>query len=317
MPIIPERLRSGDTVALVAPASPPPDPALIDLAIGALEKPGFRVKPGRHLRARRGYLAGDDRERAGDLMRAFTDEQVRAIFCIRGGYGSSRLLPVLDYKAIRRHPKILVGYSDITSLHCALLTKSNLVSFHGPMVVSDLLHPECAPATRDCLLRTLMEPAAPGAISQGFPKRDVSVLRRGTARGRLIGGNLAVLCASIGTPYQPAFAGRILFLEDVSERLYRADRMLTHLLNAGLLQQVAGVAVGLNLGSEDAPAQLGAEYKQTIADMLRDRLLPLRVPVVTGLPFGHGTSNATLPIGVEALLDGRRGELVITKPAVK
>ncbi len=320
MPILPERLHPGDTVALVAPASPPPDPRAIDLSISALEELGFRVKLAPHARQRYGFLAGADRERAGDLMRMFGDRKVKAIFCVRGGYGTGRLLSLLDYGIVRRNPKIFVGYSDITALHCALLRKANLLSFHGPMLSSDIIKPDFPAFARESLLRALMgAPTLPGAAGIGCdcPLKTVSILRRGMASGQLIGGNLSLLCALLGTPFQPSFKGKILFLEDVDEPPYRLDRMLTHLLNAGVLQTVAGVAVGVCEHCADPKAKTAREYRQTLDDVLKERLLPLKVPVVTGLPFGHTRYNATLPIGGRVLLDAMRGDLVITGPVVR
>ena len=162
-----------------------------------------------------------------------------------------------------------------------------------------------------------MRASAPGGICQGYKTKTVSILRRGTAAGRLFGGNLSLLCTTLGTPYQPSFKDKILFLEDLDEPPYRFDRMLTHLLNAGLLQQVAGVAVGLNKNCKDPKARTATEYRQTLEDVLKERLLPLKVPVVAGLPFGHVRHNATLPIGVQATLDAERGDLAINEAAVK
>jgi muramoyltetrapeptide carboxypeptidase len=317
MPIIPGRLEYGDTIGIAAPASPPPDPKSIDRSVAALEHLGFRAKLAANVRKRRGFLAGSDRDRAADLMRMFHDPKVKAILCVRGGYGSSRLLPLLDYEAIRVHPKILVGYSDITSLHCALLRKSNLVSFHGPMLNSDFAKEHRPDFTQQGLLRTLMQPSPAGSISRGYIRRTVSILRPGRVSGALVGGNLCLLCAALGTPYLPPFKNRILFFEDLGEAPYRFDRMLTHLLNAGLLQQVAGVAIGVNRNCKDPKARGAAEYRQTLEDVLRERLLPLRVPVVVGLPFGHIPWNATLPVGIRATLDAREGDLVIEEGAVR
>ena len=314
-PIKPERLRLGDVVAIVAPASAPPDPRAIDRSVKALAKLGFQPRLAPNVRRRLGFLACGDPARAADLMEMFLDSKVKAIFCLRGGYGSARLLSLLDFAAVKKHPKILMGYSDITSLHCALLTRANLVSFHGPMLHSELCAEDLPAFTRRSLFRTLMEPSPPGGIRQGFLRKTVSILRRGAARGELVGGNLSVLCATLGTPFQPSFKNKILFLEDSSEKPFRFDRLLTHLWNAGVLQQVAGVAVGINRDCAD-PKAGGKEYRQTLRDVLRDRLLPLQVPVVTGLPFGHVPWNATLPVGVQALLDANHGDLIITQAAV-
>jgi muramoyltetrapeptide carboxypeptidase len=230
------------------------------------------------------------------------------------------LLPLLDYKIIRANAKIFVGYSDITSLHCAFLTMAKLISFHGPMLNSDFVHAEIPDFTLQSFLRTLsMTPGEsngrPISISEGYRRKTTEVLRRGVAQGQLIGGNLALLCTLIGTPWQPDYNGRILFLEDVGEQPYRFDRMLTHLLNCGLLQQVAGIAIGLNADCEDSKARTRREYRQTLKEVLKERLLPLKIPIVTGLPFGHVPHNATLPVGVRAILDADAGDLLLTEPA--
>jgi len=343
MPIKPERLAYGDTIGIVAPASPPPDPRVTDRGLRALESLGFKLKLAPNARRRVGFLAGTDRQRAGDLMRMFADKTVKAILCLRGGYGSARLLPLLNFGIIRSHPKIFIGYSDITSLHCALLTQANLVSFHGPTLCSDLFSkspggagtlarekmrkkhagrdagaPRVLPdAALQSFLRTLMSPSPAGSLCSGFAKNELCVVRKGTASGPLVGGNLSVLCTTIGTQYRPSFRKAILFLEDVGEAPYRIDRMLTHLLSAGFLQQVAGIAIGVNRDCFDQKAGASKEYRQSLEDVLEDRLRPLGVPVVTGLPFGHIPQNATLPVGVRATLDGLNGDLVITEGAVK
>jgi muramoyltetrapeptide carboxypeptidase len=317
MPLLPERLRLGDTVGLIAPASAPVSGKLIDRSVAYLEKQGFKAKLGRHARRRLGYLAGGDRERAADLMAMFADRRVRGIFCLRGGYGTARLLPLLDYGFIRRHPKVFVGFSDITSLHCAFLKKSHLLTFHGPMVASYLITRGYPRFSTESLWRTIMEPTPAGSICRGYPGKTVQVLRRGKVSGELIGGNLVVFCALIGTEYQPSLRGKILYLEEVEEKPYRIDRMLTHLLNAGVLQQAAGVAVGVCHGCEDPEARVGGGYRQTLEDVLKDRLRLLKVPVVIGLPFGHVPHNATLPVGGRATLDGDKGDLVITGAVVR
>jgi muramoyltetrapeptide carboxypeptidase len=387
-------LNFGDTVGIVAPASPPIDPKIINRCADALEKLGFKPKLAANVRKRNGFLAGSDRERAGDLMKLFTDRKVQAIFCVRGGYGAARILPLLDYNTIRANPKIFVGYSDITSLHCALLTQANLISFHGPTLsfhfaqaatssLSLSARNERGESRREglpikrassplpsspkeeresgleftvqSLLRTLMNPKPPGSILKSArcegsgirftaQKPDTShlipgtPLRGGKATGQLIGGNLSVLCTTLATPYQPSFKGGILFLEDIGEPPYRFDRMLTHLLNAGLLQQVAGIAIGINKDCEDPKAKKSREYRrtqvgqasslspqtdkmsvpqqQTLDDVLKERLLPLQIPVVTGLPFGHVHHNATLPVGARVTLDADDGDLRVIQSAV-
>ncbi|MFO1487608.1 MAG: LD-carboxypeptidase [Verrucomicrobiota bacterium] len=316
-PVKPPHLQPGDAVGIVAPASPPPDPKVIDRSVAALEALGFKPVLLRHVRERHGFLAGQARDRAADLMAMFSNRRINAIICLRGGYGSAQLLPLLDFDVIRRHPKILVGYSDITSLHCALLKQANLVSFHGPMLNAEISSPDFPPFARQSLLRTLMEPQPAGSICAGLGRKTVSVIRRGRAAGELVGGNLSVLCTTLGTPWQPDFKNKILFIEDVGEKPYRLDRMLTHLSNAGLLQQVAGVAVGINEDCADPHPNPLKEYRQTMEDVIADCLKPLKVPVVLGLPFGHQPWNATLPVGVRVELDAVKGDLIVTEAAVR
>lgn len=315
--IKPERLQPGDVVGIIAPASAPPDPKAVDRAAAQVERLGFKPKLARNVRARHGFLAGSDGERATDLMTMFADKKVRGIICIRGGYGTARLLNLLDYAVIRRNPKVLAGYSDITSLHCALLVKAGLVTFHSPMLNEGLGGEKFPAFSNESFLRNVTQAKPPGSLCAGYDKKSISILRRGVVAGRLIGGNLSVLVTTLGTPYQPEFKNRILFFEDISERPYRLDRLLTHLLNAGLLQQVAGVAVGLNQDCDEPAKGKWKEYRQTAADVVTERLTPLGVPVVTGLPFGHLPKNATIPIGVRATLDANRGDLIITEAAVR
>ena len=247
----------------------------------------------------------------------FCDPSVDGIMCFRGGYGAARLLPLLDYTMIRAHPKIFIGYSDITALHCAFLAKANLVSFHGPMLNSDLLRENIPNFTLQSFSRTLMHSVAPGSLTQGYNRSTCTVLSPGIATGPLVGGNISILCASLATPYQPPLKGAILFLEEINEEPYRFDRMLTQLLNAGLLQRVAGIALGINKNCKDPKAKGAVEYRQTLEDVLKERLLPLKIPIVAGLPFGHVRHNATLPVGARATLDADKSDLLIIEPAVR
>jgi muramoyltetrapeptide carboxypeptidase len=313
----PERLCFGDTVGVVAPASPPPDPKAVDRAAEALERYGFKPKLGKHVRERHGFLAGGDRDRAADIMEMFTDPEVKAIMCLRGGYGSARLLPRLDFDIIRLNAKIFSGFSDVTSLHCAFEKIAGMISIHAPMLNGGLQAHDVPEFTRASFLRTVMEAQPPGSITAGAKKENIAIIRGGIAEGTLIGGNLSVLCATLGTPFEPSFKWKILFLEDIGEKPYRLDRMLTHLLNAGILQQLNGVVVGVNRDCTD-PADLDRnEFRQTAADVIKERLSDLGVPVVSGLPFGHVDLNATIPVGARARLDGDNGDLIILEPAVR
>lgn len=301
---------------VVAPASPPANARMIDRGLAAVEALGFRPRLAKHARRRHGFLAGNDRDRAADLMRAFTDPKVQGIFCVRGGHGATRILDRLDYRLIRRNAKVFLGYSDITALNLAILKHAGLVTFHGPMIAADFARDEMPAFSVQALRRMVCEAAVPGELNVGCTSRKPAALCGGQAQGRLFGGNLTVLNTLIGTMHQPIFRGRILFIEDVDEAPYRMDRLLTHLLNAGLLQQVAGVAVGNCRDCEDARAQTAREYRQSLRDVLKERLKPLGVPVVMGLPFGHVADNATLPLGIMARLDGRRGTLELIESGI-
>ncbi len=300
--IKPQALKEGDAVGVVAPASPPADPEDLDRGIAVLAAIGLRVRLGRHARERRGYLAGSDRDRAADLMEMFRDPTVQAIFCVRGGYGSGRLLHLLDYGVIRRHPKVFVGYSDVTALHLAIHRRAGLVTFHGPMVAGDLAR-GLAPFTADFLRRALFRAAPLGLVANPPDLPPAVAIRGGVARGPLVGGNLSLVVATLGTPYEIETAGRILFLEEVGEAPYRIDRMLTHLRQAGKLDGVAGVAFG-------EWAERGVE------EVVRDRLGDIGFPVLGNLAIGHGAEKATLPLGVRATLNATAGWLSIDEPAV-
>lgn len=312
----PQRLQFGDTVGIVAPASPAEDLEDPDDFAAALAKMGFKPKLAPNVRKRLGFLAGDDAARASDLMAMFGDPEVKGIFCLRGGYGSARLLQMLDYRFIRKHAKVFIGFSDITSLHNAFEMHARMVSFHGPTLNSSITSKKPSQFTLQSMLKTIMQPSVPGGICDSETRKAVTIMRKGMATGHLIGGNLSVFIALIGTPFQPRFKDAIFFFEDVQEDPYRFDGRLTQLLNAGLLQQVAGVAVGTNKDCIDKDAAKSKEYHQTVEDVLRDRLLPLGVPVVSGLPFGHVRENATLPMGLQATLDAVNGDLIINEPGV-
>lgn len=236
------------------------------------------------------YLAGDDRSRAQALMRMFMDDEVKAVFCTRGGYGSTRLLPLLDLPLIRRHPKPLVGFSDITALLLVLLQKTPCPVFHGPMVST--LGKGISRASLSQLFRVLNSSGPSGELSY----RRLSVIRRGKARGRLTGGCLSIVIASLGTPWEIVTDGAILFLEDRGEAPYRIDRMLVQLRQAGKLGSVRGIVFGQMPGCGGH-----GELKKAISSGLGD----FKGPVALGFPSGHVTGRTfyTLPLGVEAALD--------------
>lgn len=309
----PRRLAPGDTVGMVLPASMAFEASTLDLGRRQLEALGFRVKPGAHVRGRHGYFAGTDRERAADLMELFADDGVQGIFCYSGGWGSPRLLPLLDFGVIRRHPKVFLGFSDITALLNAIHQETGLVTFHGPMAGSNL-----RPWTLEQLRRAVQSTAPLGTLANP-PKQDDELINRtfptlairgGRARGPLAGGNLTLLATLMGTPWEVETAGTILLIEDTDEELYRIDRMLTQLALGGKLDRVAGVVFGT---CTDCPVT-GPSF--SLEEILRERLEPLGVPVLKGLAFGHIAEKLTLPIGLPATLDADAGTLTFDEGAV-
>ncbi len=303
----PPRLREGDRVRLVAPCSPVPDPQL-DAAAQVLRGWGLEVELAPHVRERHPllpYLAGADRDRAADLQEAWCDPDVRAVFCARGGDGAHRMLDLLDFDAMRRaDPKALIGFSDITALHEAFAVELGMATVHGPVVGTRYFVGDTA--AQHELRSTLFTPEERTVLTSP----GAHALVPGRAEGVTFGGNLSLLNDGLATPHSRlSAAGGILILEDINEDAARIDRMLTHLLRTGWMDGVAGVALGT---WTDCPPDLGV-----IADLMRDRLGPLGVPVLWGLEFGHCAAQLTIPLGVPAVLDTEDGSLELTVPGLR
>ena len=284
----------------MAPAGPV-DEQTIETALARCHRLGLEPVPGGAVRARHRYLAGPDADRAADLTAAIAGDAA-AIWALRGGYGTLRTLDHVELTPLARRPKAFIGFSDNTVVHLAL-HRLGVVSFHGPHAGYRHFPPPVEAAFR----AVLMEDRPAGAPPQGH--RTPHALVAGTAEGPLVGGDLALLGAVCGTPYQPDARGAILFIEDVDEPAYRVDRLLTQLRLAGVLDGIAGVAVG-----DLTPPRDGEESEAEVRDVVREILEPLGVPVVAGLPIGHGTENWTIPLGVRARLDAGAG-LDILQPA--
>ncbi len=301
-------LKPGDTIALVAPAGPaewPPVRAYAD----ALRKAGYKVRVPNDVADRKcGYLAGTDSERAAELNAMIRDPQVRAIFSIRGGYGLIRILDRIDYAALRADPKIITGYSDVTALHLAIASQARLVTFHSPMPMSNLWQeedPGHAFSARWFRRAVLADQYPPGSCGYAFELPDACRPKRlvgGKARGRLLGGNLTLICSTLGTPYAIEPKGAILFIEDVDEAPYRIDRALSQLRLAGILDTIAGAVIGTFTEDDQADS---AEYDRVVQEFFGS----LQVPVVTHYPLGHTRWNTTLPHGGLVELDA--DELVV------
>ncbi|UCD78095.1 MAG: LD-carboxypeptidase [Desulfobacterales bacterium] len=286
--IIPGQLKPGDRIGIVAPAGPF-DRETFDRGTNILQKMGFEIFVPPQLLEAKGYLAGSDQRRAQFVNQLFADKSIDAIICARGGYGSIRILPLLDYDTIGVNPKVFIGFSDITVLLNVLTNRCGLVTFHGPVVTSLA---DSTAETRDALLKAVssdakLEVALPG----GTP------VKAGSGTGAVCGGNLTTLCHLVGTPYAPDFTNKILFLEDRGEAPYRIDRMLVHMKLAGCFENLAGIVLG---SFEDCGSM------ESILDIVSEIFSPYPIPILAGLNAGHGNNNVTIPLGIEATLDADR-----------
>ncbi|MHA6768460.1 S66 peptidase family protein [Sphingobium ummariense] len=311
----PPRLRPGDTVGLVEPAGFTDDAFDLDLVKETIVAMGLKPKAAPHLAQRYGYLAGEDRARAADLNAMYADPEVRAVFAVRGGWGCARILPYLDFDLIRAHPKLLVGFSDITALHLAFAARAGFTTIHGPNAASSwgrLSWDAFRAVAFDAQTPTFRNP-------QGMEDRLVQragrirTFRPGKATGRLLGGNLTVLCALMGTPWLPDFTGAILFIEETNEAEYRIDRMLTQLALAGVLGKLAGVVFGQCTSCTARDASFGGF---TLSEVLQQHLAPLGIPTFQGALFGHVANQFSLPEGVRAEIDADEGTIRLLEPAV-
>lgn len=300
--IKPSRLVGGDLVALVSPAGAS-EAGRIAATVSALEGWGLRVRLGTHARGRHSFFAGTDDERLADLDDALRDPAVRGVFCMRGGYGMQRIVDRVDFGAVRADPKMVMGFSDITALHAALWTEAGLVTVHGPTAgqfdrgpASLTVRAARRAVTRSEPVTVTADPAEPG----------YALRTEGVAEGTLLGGNLALLAATVGTRHALDTTGAILLLEEVNEEPFRVDRMLVHLSRAGWLDGLRGIALGQFTGCVG-----GDRNHPVILDVLRDRLTLLGIPVLGGLPIGHGAEQVAVGLGVPARLDTAAGALVV------
>ena len=310
----PPRLRAGDRVALITPATVSSDDYDLQLTTEAVQAMGLVPVPAAHWKDRFGYLAGTDQVRAAGLNAAFADPSIRAVLAVRGGWGSARVLPYLDWKTIRANPKLLVGFSDITALHLAIAARAGFPTIHGPNAASSWTKyswnsfRELAFDGKLPLYRNL-----PGDDDRLVQRKGRTLtIRAGKAQGRLLGGNLTVMTNLVGTPYLPDFTGAILFLEDVDEAEYRVDRMLTQLGQAGILRKVAGVVFGqcTNCRAE------GGGSGFTLNEVLTQHFEPLGVPVYSGAMFGHVEDQFSMPVGCRAEIDAEEGTIRLLESPV-
>lgn len=305
--MIGKRLKKGCTIGLISPSSPE-NPEKIKESIHTLKNYGFNIKEGNYLYEKRGYLAGEDKERAQDFMDMFEDRQVDMVLCMRGGYGSMRILPFIDYEIVKNNPKIFIGYSDITTLLNTLNSKCNLITFHGPMGNSNFNDSD----TLGSFLTTLMNGYRPYKLLNPL---GINLTRNigGKASGKIVGGNLSLITATLGTPYEIDTKDNILFMEDINEQPYVIDRMLTQLHLSGKLKQCSGFIIGQFTGC----SLPNYERSLTTNEVMLDRVLSLNKPTLSNFMCGHDYPNLTLPIGAKGEIDCDRGEINILEPVVK
>ncbi len=307
--IVPRALTKGDTIGLLSASGATPLEKLAP-AIASIEKLGFNVIVGETCRARHGYLAGSDELRAYDVNEMFRNPHVDGIFCIRGGYGATKILPKLDYEMIQANPKVFAGYSDVTALHIAFNQKCNLVTYHTPMPSTEFIQQNMDHYTWDSFLNCVMATDTKPFLLENPPQQPMTTLLTGTATGQLIGGNLTLITASLGTPYEIDTKGKILFLEDIDESEQRIDRMLTQLKLAGKLDDAAGLLLGAwtNCGPENPKHP---ERSLSLNTIFKEILTPLKKPILSNLACGHCLPTMSLPLGRIITVDAETQNITV------
>ena len=310
--LVPSKLNKGDLIGVVSPASPIDDASRIERGVRYLEGLGYRVLVGSNVGKTKGYLAGTDEERAADLHAMFSNKQVKAVISVRGGYGTPRLLRLLNYRLIARNPKIFVGFSDITALHLALWKKCRMITFHGPMLGVDMAT-GMDHFTEELFWQTVTSEKKLGKVSLADELPAVA-LHPGSSSGRLLGGNLSLIVSLLGTPFQPEFTRSVLFIEEVGEEPYRIDRMLTQLNNASILAKSRAILTGQ---FSDCQPKDPSKPSSSVEELLREIAFTLRRPFLSNLPFGHVARKMTLPIGIRVKVDATSGILEYLESSVR
>jgi len=310
--ILPKRLKRGDTIGLITPSGPITKKQLNE-TVNKLKGLGFKPYYEDSVLSQYGYFAGKDNERAEELNKMFANENIDGIICVRGGYGAIRILDMLDYDAIEANPKVFMGYSDITAFLNAIHSRTGLVTFHGPLGISQVND-----FTFNTFNSVVTNPKTRYKYSymrepntETNPEFDLYTINKGKATGELIGGNISVIASMIGSDFEPDFENKLVFMEEIEEKTYRVDKMLVHLLQATNLKKAAGIAFGVfkECNINDEPR---LTLKQAIADLFK----PLDMPISYGLPFGHINTIITLPVGIKAKLNANKNRLKLLEQAI-
>lgn len=310
--IKPKKLNKKDVIGIIAPGSSPDDHSRIEKGVRYLEKLGYRTQLGKNIGKSQGYLAGTDSERLSDLHQMFSDKNVKAVFCLRGGYGAFRLLDKINYKLIKDNPKIFVGYSEITSLQNAFFQKAGLVTFAGPMVAVDF-HEDVSPYTEENFWAMITSNKKFGKVK--YPEDEkLPSLVKGNASGRLIGGNLAVFAALIGSEFLPDMNGKILLIEDIGELPYKVDRMLNQLKLAKIFKKSKGIVLGRFVDCYEHDPN---KKTLTLGEVIDNYIGSLKIPSIYTFPHGHIKDFVTMPIGIKINLNASRGIVEFEESAVR
>ena len=299
--IIPKSLKKGDSVALISASGATPEHR-IERAIQAVEKLGFHVVVGETCRARHGYFGGSDELRAKELNDMFRNPEIDGIFCIRGGYGATRIIPMLDLKMIKENPKVFAGYSDVTALHIVFNQQCGFVTYHTPMPSTEFIRPEMDDYTWEYFINSVKNTGWSDYFLENAKGQNMNTVVPGTATGELTGGNLTLVAASLGTPYEIDMTGKILFLEDIDENVQRIDRMLTQLSLSGKLQQLSGIVLGA--WTDCGPMDVNnAENNLSLDTVFEEILVPLNIPILKDVTCGHVLPTMSLPLGKTVTID--------------
>ncbi|MCX6149991.1 MAG: LD-carboxypeptidase [Ignavibacteriales bacterium] len=308
----PSKLNKGDLIGIVSPASTPDDLTKIEKGVRYLEGLGYQIEVGSNVGQNIGYLAGSDEQRVADLHYMFSKKEVKAIICIRGGYGSPRLLDKIDYNLIKKYPKIFVGYSDITALQMAFYKKAGLITFAGPMVAVDF-GGEVSKFTEEMFWALITSNKKFGKVKNPDNEK-FNILRPGKAQGELLGGNLCLLVSLMGTEYFPSFEDKLVVFEEIGEAPYRVDRMLNQLKLAGILEQIKGVIIGRFVDCFETDQ---SKKSLTLNEVINDYFGKLKIPIIYNFQHGHIKDNITIAFGIKYKINTEDSFVEIIESAVE
>ena len=313
--IKPRMLKKGDTIGVVSPASPSENRSEIIRATETLEEMGYKVVIGKNVNKQKGFVAATEDERAEDMNFMFKSDEIDAVFVTQGGYGSAQIINKLDYEAISRNPKIFTGFSDIASLHLAIQKFSGVTTFHGPGMAR-FNSEDLTEYTKKQFFKAVASAEPVGEIVTADPKKWLNTIVPGVCEGDIIGGNMTLVCASLGTPYEIDCKGKILMLEELDTEPWTIDHMMSHLRNAGKLDDAAGFLIGECKDCVPFAHNPGYYCDTSLEDVLDYYLKPLGKPALYGLPLGHTDDLATIPMGVRCRLDAGEKRFIVLESGV-